>query len=180
MVKMANDNLREKVDSATDSVTLESTTANSTSTVSSNVVKPNPMNSNPAAVPNGNRNNTAAHDSSAKLPLLPDGVTKELVHLFKLLSDENRLKILLHLYQQEELHVRALCDLLGQSQPAVSHHLALLRSDGLIVCRRDGKHNFYHLTSDRIGELLNHVFANIPDGQRQLRIENYLLSFSPE
>jgi DNA-binding transcriptional ArsR family regulator len=35
---------------------------------------------------------------------------------------------------------------LTQSQPAVSHHLALLRHGGVIEPRRQGKNNFYALT----------------------------------
>jgi ArsR family transcriptional regulator len=78
---------------------------------------------------------------------------KDLVEFFKVLSDETRLKILQYLANQSELHVRALCELLKQSQPAVSHHLALLRMVGLIECRRDGKHNYYHLVPNRFREV---------------------------
>ena len=74
---------------------------------------------------------------------LPDELEKELVQVFKLLSDETRLRILLYLVREGELHVTALCERLQQSQPAVSHHLALLRVAGVIEARRDGKHNFY-------------------------------------
>ena len=65
--------------------------------------------------------------------------------VFKLLSDETRLRILFYLALSPdgELHVTDLCNRLGQSQPAVSHHLALLRVSGLIESRREGKHNFY-------------------------------------
>ena len=45
-----------------------------------------------------------------------------------------------------EQHVGALCETLNQSQPAVSHHLALLRHGGIIAPRRQGKNNFYSLT----------------------------------
>jgi ArsR family transcriptional regulator, arsenate/arsenite/antimonite-responsive transcriptional repressor len=64
-----------------------------------------------------------------------------LAQVFRLLADESRLKILMALAQDGELHVTALCDLLGQTQPAVSHHLTLLRMVGLVSYRRDGKHN---------------------------------------
>ena len=93
-----------------------------------------------------------------------DDVSKQLVQLFKLLSDETRLRILFYLRQREELHVRALCDLLKQSQPAVSHHLALLRVAGLIEARRDGKHNFYHLLPKRFEELIGMFFSAMPQG----------------
>ena len=39
---------------------------------------------------------------------------------------------------------------LNQTQPAVSHHLALLRHGGIIIPRRQGKNNFYGLTE--VGE----------------------------
>src|SRR5688572_24640322 len=82
---------------------------------------------------------------SRPLHQVSDSAVKDLVKVFKLLSDETRLRILLYLTRQDELHVRALCDILGQSQPAVSHHLALLRVAGLIESRREGKHNFYRV-----------------------------------
>ena len=54
---------------------------------------------------------------AADVASLPDNIAKDLVQLFKLLSDETRLRILYYLMQQEELNVRALCKLLRQSQP---------------------------------------------------------------
>jgi ArsR family transcriptional regulator len=85
---------------------------------------------------------------------LPDHTAKRLVGLFKLMADETRLRILFLLQQRRELNVRTLCHLLDQSQPAVSHHLALLRMAGVIEMRRDGKHNFYRLAPKRFEELL--------------------------
>jgi ArsR family transcriptional regulator len=104
---------------------------------------------------------------------------KELVKVFKLLSDETRLRILMYLIERRELHVRALCERLHQSQPAVSHHLALLRVAGLIECRREGKHNFYHVQPQRFQELLGQFFASRPKGHREIRFEDYVLSYDP-
>jgi ArsR family transcriptional regulator, arsenate/arsenite/antimonite-responsive transcriptional repressor len=87
---------------------------------------------------------------------------KDLVEFFKVLSDETRLKILQYLAHSQELHVRALCELLKQSQPAVSHHLALLRMVGLIECRRDGKHNYYHLVPSRFREVQETLTGSKP------------------
>ena len=105
---------------------------------------------------------------------------RDLVKVFKLLSDETRLRILLYLSQRPELHVRALCDKLRQSQPAVSHHLALLRVAGLIECRREGKHNFYHLLPERFEQLLDTVFEAVPSDDRQIRLEDYVLKYAPQ
>ena len=65
--------------------------------------------------------------------------------LLKHVSDPTRLQVILTLSEGER-HVGALCDQLSQSQPAVSHHLALLRHGGIIAPRRQGKNNFYSLT----------------------------------
>ena len=65
--------------------------------------------------------------------------------LLKHVSDPTRLQVILTLSEGER-HVGALCAQLSQSQPAVSHHLALLRHGGIIAPRRQGKNNFYSLT----------------------------------
>jgi DNA-binding transcriptional ArsR family regulator len=65
--------------------------------------------------------------------------------LLKHVSDPTRLQVILILNEGEQ-HVGALCAQLSQSQPAVSHHLALLRHGGVIAPRRHGKNNFYSLT----------------------------------
>ena len=134
---------------------------------------------NPSSGRNAGEPRDSADDSPPQtLERLPEDTGGELVQLFKLLSDETRLRILYFLMQREELNVRTLCDLLGQSQPAVSHHLALLKGAGIIECRRDGKHNFYHLVPKRFQTFLDMLFV-VQDGQpRRIRIENALLTYS--
>ena len=78
--------------------------------------------------------------------------------LLKQVSDPTRLQVVLMLAEGEK-HVGALCDQLSQSQPAVSHHLALLRHGGIIAPRRQGKNNFYGLTET--GEELASVVKNV-------------------
>ena len=78
--------------------------------------------------------------------------------LLKQVSDATRLQVILMLAEGEK-HVGALCEALGQSQPAVSHHLALLRHGGIITPRRQGKNNFYGLTE--AGEKLAAVVKEI-------------------
>lgn len=109
---------------------------------------------------------------------LTDGTVRDFVQLFKLLADDTRLQILNYLLQREELHVRALCDLLKQSQPAVSHHLALLKMAGLIECRRDGKHNFYHIMPKRFQQYLETVFGG--EVNRKIRVEDSVISYAKD
>jgi len=100
-----------------------------------------------------------------------------LSQVFKLLADESRLKILLALAAEGELHVSALCELLGQSQPAVSHHLTLLRMTGLVGYRRDGKHNFYRIESGIVRDLLEQFFADAGNGHKALQFGDFSLSY---
>jgi DNA-binding transcriptional ArsR family regulator len=65
--------------------------------------------------------------------------------LLKQASDATRVQLLLKL-AEEECYVGVLCEALNQSQPAVSHHLALLRHGGMVTTRRSGKQVFYSLT----------------------------------
>ena len=111
---------------------------------------------------------------------LSERLVKDLVQVFKLLSDETRLRILLYLSRAEELHVTALCDLLGQSQPAVSHHLALLRVAGLIEPRREGKHNFYSIRSEHFHNLMEQLFGGLPEDERQIRFEDFVLTYNAQ
>jgi DNA-binding transcriptional ArsR family regulator len=78
--------------------------------------------------------------------------------LLKHVSDPTRLQVILILSEGER-HVGALCAQLSQSQPAVSHHLALLRHGGIIAPRRQGKNNFYSLTDAGAG--LAHVVKDL-------------------
>jgi DNA-binding transcriptional ArsR family regulator len=82
----------------------------------------------------------AAKEAGARLK-----VAQRASMLLKHVSDPTRLQVILTLSEGER-HVGALCEQLSQSQPAVSHHLALLRHGGIIAPRRQGKNNFYGLT----------------------------------
>src|SRR4051812_39987186 len=76
-----------------------------------------------------------------------DGITmaRRAAMLLKQAADPTRLQVLLMLGEGER-HVGAISGELTMSQPAVSHHLALLRHGGLIAPDRRGKNNFYRLT----------------------------------
>jgi ArsR family transcriptional regulator len=108
-----------------------------------------------------------------------EGVADDLTRLFKLLADQTRLRILYALTRRPEMHVRALCEMLDQSQPAVSHHLALLRAAGLIARRREGKHNYYRLVSDRFEEVGETVFKMLAPEQRPVRLTNLVVALEP-
>ena len=112
------------------------------------------------------------------MPPVSDQSVRDLAQVFKLMSDETRLRILLYLAQAGELHVTDLCNRLGQSQPAVSHHLALLRFSGLIESRREGKHNFYSVRKEHFGEMLTDLFSATGDIPKRINFHNFTLTHS--
>jgi DNA-binding transcriptional ArsR family regulator len=114
---------------------------------------------------------------SSPSPKITDETISGLADVFKMLADESRLRILLALSQDGELHVSALCQLVKQSQPAVSHHLTLLRMQGLVGFRREGKHNFYRVASGLVRDLLEKVFSDSGSGLRQLHFEDFSLVY---
>jgi DNA-binding transcriptional ArsR family regulator len=79
-------------------------------------------------------------------------------NLLKHLSDSTRLQVV-SLLSEGERHVGGLCEEFDLSQPAVSHHLALLRHGGIVDRRRQGKNNFYSLTDTgyRLSEIVKGV-----------------------
>ncbi len=98
---------------------------------------------------------TASKTSKSAPATRPAVEIRRAADLLKQVSDPTRLQILM-LLKEKERNVSDLCSELGtQSQPAVSHHLALLRHGRLIEPRRAGKHNFYVLTES--GEELSKV-----------------------
>jgi DNA-binding transcriptional ArsR family regulator len=86
---------------------------------------------------------------------------KQAAILLKQVSDPTRLQVITML-SKREMFVGEVCRALDQGQPAVSHHLALLRNGGIIEPRRQGQNTFYTLTEK--GELLAGVIEQI-DGR---------------
>ncbi|PLR29213.1 metalloregulator ArsR/SmtB family transcription factor [Chimaeribacter arupi] len=68
------------------------------------------------------------------------------LQLFKNLSDDTRLSLVLLLREKGELCVCELSSILNEPQPKISRHLALLRESGLLIDRREGKWIHYRLS----------------------------------
>lgn len=73
-----------------------------------------------------------------------DGYVLELEKLFLGLGDKTRLRIL-NLIRNDEICVSHFTDILGESQPKVSRHLAYLRKAGIVTARREGTWMHYSI-----------------------------------
>jgi DNA-binding transcriptional ArsR family regulator len=113
--------------------------------------------------PSATKSSTSSRSSKAAAAAgtRPTAEIRRVAELLKQVSDPTRLQVLM-LLSEKERNVTELCADLGtQSQPAVSHHLALLRHGRLIEPRRSGKHNFYALTEAgrELAQVVNSVVS---------------------
>lgn len=88
-----------------------------------------------------------------KKTILAEENLDTLVEIFKSISDNTRLKILLAL-RESELCVCDIAHILGLSLSAVSHQLRILRNLKLVTYRNHGKMVFYSLTDNHIIKLI--------------------------
>lgn len=84
----------------------------------------------------------------------------QLTNIFKIMSDETRLRIIILLAQQE-LCVCQLCGILDVSQPKVSKNLSKLRDMNLVIDERKEKFVFYKLKTENV--VLTGTVKNILD-----------------
>lgn len=81
----------------------------------------------------------------------------EATRALRSLANEDRLLLLCQL-SQEELCVSDLEQRLLIRQPSLSQQLGVLRRDGLVSTRREGKHIYYSIADQRILALLQTLY----------------------
>lgn len=69
-------------------------------------------------------------------------------NFFMALADKTRLR-LLNLMRQDEICVCFFTEVLGESQPKISRHLAYLRNAGIVEARREGKWMHYSISKPK-------------------------------
>ena len=102
----------------------------------------------------------SSHVSEASPPPLDIAAMRshagEAVAMLKLLGNEDRLLLLCQLSMQERT-VGELEQLTGISQPTLSQQLGVLRREGLVSTRREGKFIWYQLADARALQLMQAV-----------------------
>ena len=76
------------------------------------------------------------------------------VLFLKAVSDENRLKIICFLKENEKC-VCKIVDFLELPQNLVSHHLRILREQDILKTRKDGLKVFYSINDQNIKNIIN-------------------------
>ena len=97
---------------------------------------------------------------------------EELATLFSVLSDPTRLKLMRLLSEQQEpnaLCVNALAYQLGVTQSAISQHLRLLKSAGLVTGERRGYRIHYFLNESALIQAQKQISGALPIKEIKLR-----------
>lgn len=94
----------------------------------------------------------------AKLPSIEE--CRRVAEIFKQISDGTRLRILWFLCHCEEC-VSNISAAMEMSDPAVSHHLKVLKNANLIVSRREGKEIYYRLADTVVAEHIHQICEEI-------------------
>ena len=99
-----------------------------------------------------------------KTEIFPDEeMLCNLAELFKIFGDSTRVKILFTLLQNEK-NVSQIAEELSMTQPAISQQLRVLKSNGLVKFRREGKNIFYFLADDHVLSILNIGREHLQEG----------------
>ncbi len=94
----------------------------------------------------------------ARLP--EENNMQDLAELFKIFGDTTRIRILFVLLESE-MCVCDMAETLNMTQSAISHQLRLLKSNGLIRARRQGKSVFYSLADDHVRTIMEQGWEHI-------------------
>lgn len=105
-----------------------------------------------------------------------------LTELFKVLSDETRLRIV-NLIKQQELCVCELVDVMNESQPKISKHIAKLRSINLVNTKRNEQYIYYSLNTENKDymRIIDAVFQTnnqilLDDNKKLKKVETFVCS----
>jgi len=94
-----------------------------------------------------------AHVGRRTVPAVDPAALEAAAAFFRAAGDISRLRLLTCL-QQGEWCVSELAEGLGEGLSTVSQRLKVLRSEGLVGRRRDGKHILYSLADEHVAGLL--------------------------
>ncbi|MCR4594197.1 MAG: metalloregulator ArsR/SmtB family transcription factor [Clostridiales bacterium] len=108
-----------------------------------------------------------SHEDAEKeaniLEQMPDDeIIATVSQAMKQLGDPSRLKIFWLLCHTEEC-VLDIADIVKMSSPAVSHHLRILKSAGLVTSRRKGKEMLYKASNKRLVDLLHVTIETVAE-----------------
>jgi ArsR family transcriptional regulator len=100
--------------------------------------------------------------ASLPTPRYDEAARERAVRLFKALGDPARLRTLEMLVDRAAC-VSEIAEATGEQISTVSHRLRLLRSEGLVERRREGRHVYYSLADHHVFELIQNALEHVSE-----------------
>ena len=97
----------------------------------------------------------SVEDLIKTLPL--DETLDDNAAVLKSLADPTRLKII-YLLKNGELCVCQILEAIDKSQSTISHHLNMMKKEGVLSARKQGKWIYYKLANENIIDSLEEIF----------------------
>lgn len=111
---------------------------------------------------------------------------RDVVTITKALSDENRLRALFAL-NQNELCLCQIIELLGLAPSTVSKHMSILKQARLVESRKDGRWSYYRLANDNASPVIcealdwvSHSLQSSKESGKDIRKLKIILKTDPE
>jgi DNA-binding transcriptional ArsR family regulator len=111
---------------------------------------------------------THHHVQARALPEVDPDALEVAASFFRAAADPARLRVLLTL-QGGEWCVSELSAAFGEGLSTMSQRLKVLRNEGLVVRRRQGKHLLYSLADEHVTELIANALAHASERSRTTR-----------
>jgi len=106
------------------------------------------------------------HEQSVIAYLPGEDAAADAAALFGYLSDSTRVR-LLSMLSAGEMCVCEMADVLGMSQPAVSHHLRVLRQCNVVGFRKQGQRALYSLNDNEAGRTIRRLLSIAVGGEEE-------------
>jgi ArsR family transcriptional regulator, lead/cadmium/zinc/bismuth-responsive transcriptional repressor len=106
--------------------------------------------------------------SAVRARLVSPVIAEQMAVVFKVLADQSRCRLMAAIIEAGELCVCDLAATVEMSESNVSHHLRVLRANGLVRTRRAGKMVFYSPDDAHIRVLLDITREHVVHGPENL------------
>lgn len=93
-----------------------------------------------------------------------DAELERMTQLFKALGDPSRVRILFQIFTSEAC-INEIAGKLNMTEAAVSHHMRILKMNGLVRWHRRGKNILYELDDDHVRSIVSQGMEHV----RELR-----------
>lgn len=106
------------------------------------------------------------HEEEIRTRLPSEDQAVDAAAIFAQLADTTRVR-LLSMLAASDMCVCEMADLLGMSQPAVSHHLRVLRQFDAVRFRKWGQRTMYYISDNETGDMVRRLLNVVGCGKEQ-------------